>query len=173
MEEEMNQRQRPLAYERPLLPFETMNWAIDEGRSRSRQVELVGQAFLALNLVKLLREYDKDSFSQELKANKTLIERGINLVREVQRGENYLTETGQYLIQRPESANIARHIEPRGELSVSETCGIALNVLEELQHSEEGRAVPDTAQIKLARDLLVEIHRGTLDELEDLKSRSL
>lgn len=172
LEGEMNWRDDTATSVRYLLPFRSVDWAVDDDPAPSQQVELVGQAFLALHLIELLSKYGGESFFAALETDQGLIERGISLVEEVQRGKDYLRQGGFRLAPPPAAAEIAADVETRTGLSIPEACRSVLDLLRRMQEMQSHDWDLEADQVALAQQLFEEIHTGILGQLEELRTQT-
>lgn len=131
----------------------------------SQQAQLASDALVMSHLLEIINDIEKKpEMVSEMDLSK--IEDGIQIIEELQRGEDYLSQSRSSLKQRRESADTVKHIQKRTGLIIGENSEVVLATLNELK--EWGKTQPklDVDRLELTKNFLRDIHTGIMDRLE-------
>jgi len=131
----------------------------------SQQAQLAGDALVVSNLLELINDLeDKHELAKDIDIKR--VENGIQVIENLRKGEDYLSQRKTSLIQRPESADTVGHIRKRTGLQISDQSDMVLSVLNELKVWTEAQSELDFEKLKLTKHFLRDIYTGIMDQLE-------
>jgi hypothetical protein len=139
------------------------------GLSLSRRAELASDAFVAGGIVRLMNDIvNKHEIPKA--TGTSLLDDGIWLVEQLERGDTYLSERRAHLIPQPESADTVRYIRARGTSNIEEHTKEALSILTHIKNiliegSMTALANLDAEGLESARVFFRTVHTSIMDQL--------
>jgi hypothetical protein len=136
----------------------------------SRRAELASDAFVAGGIVRLMNSIINKREIVEA-TNLSLIDDGIQLVKQLEKGDIYLDQRRAHLIQQPESADTVKHIRASGTSNVRERSQEASSLLTRIknilaQDSPTNLAELDLEEVESTRAFFRAVHTSIIDQLE-------
>jgi hypothetical protein len=135
----------------------------------SRRAQLASDAFRAGDLVKLMNRIIKEERVPE-NVDLSLVEDGIQLVKRLEKGDDYLDQRKFNLIPQPDSAETVKRMRSRGTSNIRGQIEEALSILRFIKETPSSGdtaiiANLDLGKVKSARTLFREIHASVIDQL--------
>jgi len=155
------------------LPPGCYHQRMDEGGvknlSLSRRAELASDAFVAGGIIRLINNI-VSKYGKIEATRLSLIDGGIELARQLRKGDVYLNQRRAHLMQQPESADTVKYIRAYGTSNVEERTEEALSVLACIRQSLiQGRAVDladlNPGALESTRAFFRIVHTSIMDQL--------